>query len=128
MILIVDDDSDLAETCSMMLEACGFNARVALSAKEALKQISMHVPELLVSDCCMPGMTGLELSEQLRSAPLSYTFPILLMSGSLECDVALGKSYDAFIKKPFLAQSLLTQVRTLLRKHGARPEICADAT
>lgn len=128
MILIVDDDADLAETCSMMLEACGFEVRVALSAKEAMHQISMTPPELLVSDCCMSEMTGLELSEQLRSPPLSYSFPILLMSGSLECDVALGKNYDAFLKKPFLAESLLTQVRTLLRKHGAGAELGAGAT
>lgn len=123
MILIVEDDSDLAETCSMMLEACGFNVRVALSAKEAMYQISTNPPELLISDCCMPGMTGLELSEQLRSVPLCYRFPILLMSGSLECDVALGKSYEAFLKKPFLAESLLTQVRTLLHENGTQTAV-----
>jgi DNA-binding response OmpR family regulator len=122
MILIVDDDSDLAETCSMMLEACGFDVRVALSAKEAMVQISTNLPELLISDCCMPEMTGLELSAQLRSAPLSYRFPILLMSGSLECDVALGKNYDAFIKKPFLAETMLANVRMLLHENGASLE------
>lgn len=124
MILIVDDDSDLAETCAMMLEACGFTARVALSAKEAMYQISAHPPELLISDCCMPEMTGLALSDQLRSEPLNYRFPILLMSGSLERDVALGKNYDAFIKKPFLAERLLEQVRNLLHENGAAAHVC----
>lgn len=123
MILIVDDDSDLAETCSMMLEACGYKVRVALSAKEAMYQISTNPPELLISDCCMPEMTGLELSAQLRAVPLCYRFPILLMSGSLECDVALGKSYDAFIKKPFLAETLLAQVRILLREDGTQRKV-----
>lgn len=124
MILIVDDDSDLAETCAMMLEACGFTVRVALSAKEALFQINTNPPVLLISDCCMPEMTGLELSDQLRSEPLNYRFPILLMSGSLECDVALGKNYDAFIKKPFLAERLMVQVRSLLQGNGAVAEVC----
>ena len=127
MILIVDDDSDLAETCAMMLEACGFTVRVALSANAALYQISTNPPELLISDCCMPETTGLELSDQLRSAPLSYRFPILLMSGSLECDVALGKNYDAFIKKPFLAERLLAQVRSLLHDNDAAAELCEAA-
>lgn len=127
MILIVDDDSDLAETCAMMLDACGFNVRVALSAKEAMYQISVNPPELLISDCCMAEMTGLELSLQLRSIPLSYKFPILLMSGSLECDVALGKNYDAFIKKPFLAESLLALVRMLLHENGTQPEVLEGA-
>lgn len=126
MILLVDDDSDLAETCSMMLEACGYDVRVALSAKEAMVQISTNPPDLLISDCCMPEMTGLELSEQLRAAPQGYSFPILLMSGSLECDVALGSDYDAFIKKPFLAETLLANVRGLLHENGAPLELCGE--
>lgn len=115
MILIADDDSDLAENCSMMLESHGYDVSVVLSASEALARISRQQPDLLISDCCMPGMTGLELSEQLKSSPADGNFPILLMSGSLQCKVAGGKTYDAFLRKPFLAEELLLQVRTLLQ-------------
>lgn len=124
MILIVDDDADLAEMCAMILEACGFEVRVALSATEAMYQISTSPPELLIADCCMQGQTSLELSEQLRAVPLCYRFPILHMSSSLECNVALGKAHDAFIKKPFLAETLLAQVRILLHENGTPPDRC----
>lgn len=114
MILIVDDDANMAENCSMLLEGHGYAVRVALSGKEALSQIELQQPQLLISDCCMPDLSGLELSERLNSQPNGSPFPILLMSGSLECRVALSKSYDAFIKKPFLAENLLSQVKMLL--------------
>ena len=115
MILIADDDSDFAENCSMMLESHGYDVSVVLSAEEALENISSRQPKLLISDCCMPKMGGLQLSEQLKARPADMQFPILLMSGSLQCRVARGKSYDAFLRKPFLAEDLLLEVRKLLQ-------------
>jgi DNA-binding response OmpR family regulator len=114
MILIVDDDSNLAENCSMFLETYGYDVSIALTGAEALLQIKARQPDLLISDCCMPDLTGLELSQRLNAGPGGSSFPILLMSGSLQCQVAAGTSYDAFIKKPFLAENLLSEVRKLL--------------
>jgi two-component system chemotaxis response regulator CheY len=115
MILIADDDSDFAENCSMMLESYGYDVSVVLSAADALAKISDRQPDLLISDCCMPEMGGLQLSEQLKARPADMQFPILLMSGSLQCRVARGASYDAFLRKPFLAEELLLEVRKLLQ-------------
>lgn len=114
MILIADDDSDFAENCSMVLESHGYDVSVVLSGTDALAQITHQQPDLLISDCCMPGIGGPELSEQLKARPLAQQFPVLLMSGSLRCEVAPGKSYDAFLRKPFLAEDLLLAVRKLL--------------
>lgn len=119
MILIVDDDSDLAENCSMMLESHGYDVSVVLSAAEALTSIARQEPEMVISDCCMPGMGGLELSQQLKGRPAEAQLPILLMSGSLQCEVAVGSSYDGFLRKPFMAEELLLEVRKLLQKYAA---------
>jgi CheY-like chemotaxis protein len=119
MILIADDDADFAENCSMLLESYGYDVNVALSGSEALARISARQPDLLISDCCMPDMGGLQLSEQLKARPADLHFPILLMSGSLQCRVAGGPSYDAFLRKPFLAEDLLLEVRTLLEKFAS---------
>jgi CheY-like chemotaxis protein len=116
MILIADDDVDFAENCSMLLESFGYDVNVVSSGSEALARISNRQPELLISDCCMPDITGLQLSEQLKARPDGLHFPILLMSGSLQCRVAGGPSYDAFLRKPFLAEDLLLEVRKLLQK------------
>jgi CheY-like chemotaxis protein len=66
----------------------------------------------------MPDLTGLELSQRLHAEPDGYRLPILLMSGSLQCQVAPGKSYDAFIGKPFLAEKFLIEVRKLLSMYA----------
>lgn len=100
MILIVDDDVNLAENCSMFRESCGYDVRVAISGSEALSQIEDRPPSLLISDCCMPGLTGLQLGKQLKAKPPHSQFRILLMSGLLQCQVAPGATYDGFIKNP----------------------------
>lgn len=114
MILIVEDDLDLAVTCSMVLEACNFDVQVAHSAEEALLKIAECKPDLLISDCVLPGRSGLELSQQLRSLHSRDTLPIMLMSGSLRSRVAHGDSFDAFLNKPFLAEALIAEVNHLL--------------
>lgn len=114
MILIADDDADFAENCSMMLESYGYDVAVVANGPEALAKISVQQPDLLISDCRMPGMTGPQLSEQLRARPADAHFPILLMSGSLRCQVAPEAAVDGFLHKPFLAEELMAEVRKLL--------------
>lgn len=114
MIMIVDDDVGLAETCSMYLEAHGFEVNIASSGIDALSQMNGVPHELVISDYAMPGMNGVQLSDALKSQPATASVPVLLMSGSLRSDIAAGSAYDAFIRKPFLGESLLVAVRKLL--------------
>lgn len=118
MILIVEDDVDLAETCLMVLETCYQDVQVAHSAEEALVKIAERQPDLVISDCVLPGRSGLELCQQLRSHHPRGTLPLILMSGSLRSQVAHGDSYDAFLNKPFPAESLLAEVERLLPPGG----------
>jgi CheY-like chemotaxis protein len=127
MILIVDDDADLAETCAMMLESCGYEVKVALSGEAGMAEINARRPDLLISDCCMPGMTGPQLCGLIKNSACSFSFPILLMSVSLQCRVAPGNSYNSFIKKPFLAETLLTEVQKLLGANSAAAVAIAEA-
>ncbi|MDQ1920211.1 response regulator [Massilia pseudoviolaceinigra] len=119
MILIVDDDAGMAETCSMFLEAHGFDVSIAASGAEALSKLGGAPHTLLISDCAMPEMSGVELSENLKADPSTARLPILLMSASLRCDIARSTAYDAFLRKPFLAENLLIEVRKLLK--GVNP-------
>lgn len=119
MILIVDFDADLAETCSMMLEACGDDVRLALSGKDAIAQISTTQPEFLFSARYMHGIPGLQLSERLAPRRSVTGCQILPKSGALKCDGAPGKSSDAFIRKPFLSECLLAHVRASLLQDGS---------
>lgn len=126
MILIVDDDADMAENCAMMLESFGYEAKVALSGDAGMKLINAAPPSLLISDCCMPDMTGLQLCRLIKDT--GFSFPVLLMSGSLQCRVASGDDYNAFIKKPFLAEKLLGEVQRLLGESNALAPTFARVT
>lgn len=121
MILIVDDDEAMADTCSMFLESQGFEVSIASCGAQALGIIRDESPELMISDCVMPGMSGLELSSKLKADPVTAHMPILLMSGSLRGDVARNGNFDAFLRKPFLAENLLLVVRNLLIGSSAAP-------
>lgn len=114
MILIVDDDLAMAETCAMLLETHGFKVTVAESGTDALSKVKCNSYELVISDCVMPGISGVELSDRLKADPLTAQLPILLMSASLRCEIADTDSYDAFLRKPFAAEKLLAEVRKLL--------------
>lgn len=125
MILIADDDSDFAENCSMMLQSHGYEVRVAMSGAETLAKISEQAPELLISDCRIGDFGGVQLSEKIRAIPAVGRFPILLMSGFLRCRIAPGATYDAFLRKPFLAEELLNAVSELVG--GPAPRRMADS-
>jgi len=74
----------------------------------------------------MPDIGGVELSATIKARPAAVQFPILLMSGSLQCRVAAGSSYDAFLRKPFLAENLLHEVNKLLHESAsAKPGYAA---
>ncbi|MES2898885.1 MAG: response regulator [Pseudomonadota bacterium] len=116
MILIVDDDEGMTQSCTMLLEAHGYDVQSAASGPEALSMMKESAHELLISDCEMPGMTGAELSEQVRADPSTTHMPVLLMSASRRCDVTNGATYNAFLRKPFLAAALLAEVSKLVQK------------
>ena len=117
MILIVDDDANFAEHCSMLLSGYGYEVQVADSGHQALDKIGFQFLDLLISDCSMPGMGGVELSRRVKARASTRMTPILLMSGARESDLGECCSYDAFMRKPFLAEELLHKVRTLVPKY-----------
>ncbi len=121
MILVVDDDSAFAETCAILLQSFDYEVSVAFSGADALSKIKSLQPDLLISDYCMPGLTGLELCRHVKQTPSTAQLPILLMSGSLQCDVGVSEYYDGFIKKPFMVEGLLVSVRKLLEIHSVSP-------
>ena len=115
MILIADDDSDLAENCSMMLESHGYDVSVVLSASEALARISRQRPELLISDCCMPGMTGLEVMAELHAG--SPEARVIVMTGENDPahrSAAIAGGACAFFLKPFDDEAFLAAVRAAI--------------
>jgi CheY-like chemotaxis protein len=113
-VLIVDDEIDITSTFSMLFEVHGFSVRTASNGIEALAALAESLPDLIVSDCMMPLMDGLELCRRVRADAAMDHIPIILMSGAPDRHDLTSVVYDAFLKKPFLFSRLLTAVRKLL--------------
>jgi CheY-like chemotaxis protein len=113
MILIVDDDEAMAESCSMYLESQGFEVCVA-SRAEAISRLHEGEHKLLISDGALPGATDAPRPAAIPSFQSRGQVPVLLMSASMRNQIPPSTSYDGFLRKPFLAENLLIEVRKLL--------------
>ena len=112
--MIVDDDVGMAETCAMLLEAYGFEVRTASSGAEALTKLDGKSPELLIADAEVPGMSGSELCAKINRQVIAAPVPMLMISASARSAIPSMQNYDAFLRKPFLAESFLGAIDGLL--------------
>lgn len=121
-VLVVEDDPRLRDVMAMMLEALGYNAKVASSPQEALVwclDAGRHF-DLLLTDVIMPGMSGLDLVERVKA--VRPDLKVLLVSGyppeSVTPPGALGTGRD-YLQKPFSTSDLSLKVAdTLGRSRG----------
>jgi CheY-like chemotaxis protein len=113
-VLIVDDEVDVTATFTLLFELNGFDVRTAGNGVEALAVLAEGPPDLIVSDCMMPLMDGLELCQRVRADPAMANVPIILMSGAPDRHDLASVRYDAFLKKPFLFSRLMTEVHRVL--------------
>lgn len=120
-ILLVDDHAGARHSMQRILLSAGFHILQASSGKSALKVFSEHVPEidLLIADCMMPGMNGLELAEQLRRQQPSLK--VILTSGYRTCGCEQVPSSVPLIHKPFSGTEIIERIRAVLDSSGELP-------
>ncbi|MGV8120314.1 MAG: PAS domain S-box protein [Candidatus Xenobiia bacterium LiM19] len=116
-VMIVDDEAAIIETVQMVLESLGYTVITAVTPAEALHLAEKHTGEihLLITDVIMPGMTGPELSDQLRS--LCPDLKALFISGYTSDVIAhLGVLEDGvhFIQKPFTRKGLAAKIHQVM--------------
>ncbi len=121
MILFVEDDVDLADTCVLLLVAHGFVVEIAKNGVEALQKMAHGRPDLIISDCQMPLMDGIELCTRVRALDSEAPIPIILISGTERDRKDSGAQYDAFLRKPFRAEQLIVTIRALLNPLFRQP-------
>ena len=115
-ILIIDDEYLIADILSFALEDEGFQTVVAGSGRKALEILDRERPDLIITDFMMPGMTGLELAETVKSREVHMSTPIMLMSGA---QAYMGAErpdlFDEVIEKPFDIDDVIDKIRALFQ-------------
>ncbi|AKN67082.1 response regulator [Herbaspirillum seropedicae] len=114
LLLIVDDEVDITDTYSMLLELHGYRVITACHGADALDKARQHWPDLVISDCMMPVMNGLELCAALRRLPGGAQLPVILCSGAPERHDLSQSSHNLFLRKPVFFDRLLEEIGRLL--------------
>ncbi|MBW2056820.1 MAG: response regulator [Deltaproteobacteria bacterium] len=112
-VLVVDDEQEVRQTLSEMIEGLGYQVLVAGGGEEALRRIRDEKVDLVITDLSMPGLNGLDLI--LASKEINPSIPIAVISafGSVEnTSEALTRGAFSFVAKPFK----LPEIRELVRK------------
>lgn len=119
IVLIVDDDLDVAGAVEVNLELEGYEVHVAHDGQEAIELARKLQPDLVLLDVLMPYLDGFEVCRALRSDPRTHNVAVILLTAkSLSRDKLMGFSAgaDDFIVKPFEPAELVARVQSVLRR------------
>lgn len=122
-ILIVEDESGIADTLHYVLSTDGFAPVWASTAEDAIRLFAAERPALAVLDVGLPDLNGFELFRRLQALPGGNQVPMLFLtarSDEIDRVVGLELGADDYIAKPFSPRELVARVRTILRR-SARP-------
>ena len=116
-ILLVEDEANIRNLVTTMLETSGYQVIIAKTCKSAITMYTSHMPDLIILDLGLPDMDGMNLLSYVRESSLT---PIIILSArSYEGDkvLALDGGANDYITKPFGSAELLARVRTALRNN-----------
>jgi two-component system response regulator MtrA len=116
-VLVVDDDSALAEMLGIVLRTDGFEPTFVADGSHAMEAFRDSKPEIVLLDLMLPGMSGIDVCRAIRAE--SGTPIIMLTAKSDTVDIVLGleSGADDYVIKPFKPKELVARVRARLRHH-----------
>jgi two-component system phosphate regulon response regulator PhoB len=123
-ILVVEDEEDVAELLRYNLESEGFRVVTAASGDEAVERIRDGVPDLILLDWMLPGLSGIELCRRWRAREETARTPIIMITARGEEEERVrgfATGADAYVVKPFSIPELLARINALLRR--ANPQL-----
>ena len=118
-ILIVEDEQAIREMVCLALSQGGYDCQEAADANEAQQRILAGLPDLILLDWMLPGMSGIDYARKLRRDKLTQGVPVIMLTArSQEEDKVRGldTGADDYITKPFSTRELMARIKALLRR------------
>ncbi len=120
-VLIIEDERALTEVLVYNLERDGYEAVVAHDGTEGLRKAQMLLPDLVLLDLMLPGLSGIDVCRELRAGERTRDVPIIILTARAEeTDQVVGFSLgaDDYVTKPFSVKVLLQRIKALQRRQG----------
>jgi len=118
-VLVVEDESAIAELISINLRHAGYDVTIASDADQAQIEIDGVLPDLVVLDWMLPGQSGLVLAKRWRGQARTRELPIIMLTARAEegdMISGLDAGADDYLTKPFSTNELLARIRAVLRR------------
>lgn len=118
-ILVVEDESAIAELVAINLRHSGFDVTLAATAEQAQAAVDGALPDLIVLDWMLPGQSGLALAKRWRGAARTRELPVIMLTARANEDdkiAGLDAGADDYITKPFSTNELMARIRAVLRR------------
>jgi len=118
-ILVVEDESAIAELVALNLRHAGFEVALAADADQAQAEVDRVVPDLVILDWMLPGQSGLQLARRWRAQARTRSLPVIMLTARAhDADKVLGldAGADDYLTKPFSTTELMARIRALLRR------------
>ncbi|MZQ84461.1 response regulator [Paenibacillus sp. 5J-6] len=116
IVLVVDDEPNIIDVCTVYLQREGYQVIAAMNGEEAIRQWRQHNPQLIVLDLMMPGKNGWQVCEEIRN---ERDVPIIMLTAlGDEMDRLMGLTMgaDDYLTKPFSPRELVLRVKGILRR------------
>ena len=126
-ILVVEDEPAIQELLALNLIQAGHNPIRALSVEQGQKLMREAMPDLILLDWMLPGMSGIEFARRLKSDELTKTIPIIILTArGEELDKVRGLEVgaDDYVTKPFSPRELNARIKAVLRRRA--PQMTDD--
>lgn len=118
-VLVVEDEPDIAALIDYQLTREGFHVATTGDGKKALEAVARDIPDLIVLDRMLPGMSGDEVLKRLRAEAITASVPVLMLTARREPEdriEGLELGADDYLTKPFSPRELVLRVQAILRR------------
>lgn len=122
-VLILDDDPDILQICSIVLKKKGFDVSTLNTSNQVVDQVRIHQPNVILMDNWIPGPGGIEATRALKLSPETHDIPVIFFSANSNVtQLAREAQADYFLQKPFDITELETIVQMAINQ-GVSTEI-----
>jgi two-component system phosphate regulon response regulator PhoB len=124
-ILIVEDEQPIREMVMFALTNAGYEVREAADARQAQIGIAERLPDLVLLDWMLPGISGIDYARRLKKDELTRELPIIMLTARAEEEdtvQGLESGADDYMTKPFSPRELVARIRAVLRRGGPAGE------